>query len=124
SLNPTHGAESTQSVTVKTRFKKGVRAYYASGDKQIMLDHVSPVKTWIHEFGHALEQTGEVHEMAKGFLYKRVGTEEPTQLKTLNSQFSSTEYGREDEFGRAFDGSQTAKFYVGKYYKDDTEILS
>jgi SPP1 gp7 family putative phage head morphogenesis protein len=88
-----------------------------------------------HEVGHALEEFGEVHELAKGFLHSRVGKE---AVKSLSAEFPDKKYkdyelGREDDFASAFQQKIPAlteeriyerALYTGKYYQGATEVLS
>lgn len=107
----------------RSRFTKG----------RIELSNGTQARTIVHELGHQLETTGEVHELAKGFLHHRVGGEPAKSLrKVFGSHFSAHEQGREDDFlklwlgfdfGNPVDPKSWA-FYSGKHYQGATEIVS
>lgn len=88
-----------------------------------------------HEFGHAMEAYGEVHELAKGFLYHRVGDDPNRQLMQILPEFGygPDEFGRDDQFHKAVStrlsetdnrGVKNLAWYTGKQYQGATEVLS
>lgn len=108
------------------RIHKG-RAYYSA--EGIHVNNKKTVRTIVHEIGHAIESLGEVHELAKGFLYHRIGQNDLKSLWDLSEDFRNSnqakrEYVNEDDFGKAFGKGSLRAAYVGKYYEDGTEIIS
>lgn len=103
------------------------RPYYEKGEG-VYTDVGSKAKTLVHEIGHSLEELGEVHALAKGFLFHRVGTALPkTMFEVFGPGFAHNEYGNEDDFAKVFGDRPDSKYrgsYVGKYYKDNTEIMA
>jgi SPP1 gp7 family putative phage head morphogenesis protein len=127
------GKESV-TVTVEEIYGKN-RAYFMNGTRRIHLHRETEASVVIHEAGHALEDYGEVHELAKGFLYHRVGKDKCEHLPTLFPMFGyeDYEYGRDDDFGKAFQGRlsnmnslnvDNHSYYAGKQYRGATEVLS
>lgn len=112
-------------------FKIGVipgasRPHYSMG--RMHGSRNSKVGDWVHEIGHAIEQFGEVHELAKGYLHKRIGGERPQYLYKLfkGYRFRKTELGRGDKWDwfLLMTNNPASKFYVGKFYAGDTEIIA
>jgi len=77
-----------------------------------------------HEFGHCIEYANpHIHKLAQGFLRKRVGGEEPIALaQKFGGGYEANEFGRKDNFETVFE--ESSAYYVGKYYKDATEVIS
>jgi SPP1 gp7 family putative phage head morphogenesis protein len=92
--------------------KKGSRAYYTNGRKEIGLANLTKTETFIHEFGHALEyQFPNAKKQALAFRKSRIGNEKLSPIFK-----GKKEVGWKDGF---FD------HYCGKYYEDGaTEIIS
>lgn len=111
-------------ITIRWDSVVGVRAS-ANPDKTITVSSDCSTVTMIHEIGHQLEyQSVSIRKAVREFLDHRIGNETPSKLKDLfpDSGYRDDEFGRGDEFGKAF-GNQ--KWYVGKHYNDGitTEVI-
>jgi hypothetical protein len=69
-----------------------------------------------HEFGHSVDEQSHVYALTNGFLYSRIGVEEPVHM---GSGYRESEVGVADKF------FGTGDRYAGKIYTaKSTEILS
>ncbi len=103
---------------------KEQRAYYSHAQSQVMLTNGNGARTAVHEIGHHIETTNKaIHEAAHVFLAHRLKGEKPQQLnKVLGKRYDDDEYGRKDDFDKAFGDSG---WYVGKHYDHGaTEVIS
>lgn len=124
-LNPKVGSGTD---AVKAQAVGGARrAYYGRGSA-VHGSRSTTVDTWAHELGHAVEELGEIHELAKGFLHSRCQGESPTSLRKLfkGSGYRADEYGREDKWQwmATLKGNASSSWYVGKHYDEFTEVIS
>jgi hypothetical protein len=94
---------------------------------EVFVTHRSPVRTYVHEYGHHLESTLEgAEELANEFRdyrIKKAGTSDVS----LKKQFPKSKYG-EDEFGNPDDWEKAfgnSAYYIGKKYANNaTEVIS
>lgn len=107
---------------------KGDRANYNPYGRvsAIELDTFDGAPVAVHEYGHHIDEKvpGAMAASLK-FLEHRVGNEVPTKMKDLypNSKYKDDEYGRKDDFDKAFDTN--GAYYVGKDYNGRfTEVVS
>lgn len=117
-VNPLHGSARRMQFNAEIISK---RSYY---DTKLYMESDAGVSTWIHEAGHGIEELGDVHELAKGFLAHRVGEEVPTLMSKATgiTKYDLTEFGREDKFRELL--GDNAGWYAGKHYNSYTEIIS
>lgn len=100
------------------------RAYQTGGD-QVYLPPGTKAPVIGHEIGHALEnQLPGAHAAVLAFAQHRFGDEPLQSLADLFpwDGYKSSETGRKDKFAALF-GERSA-YYVGKPYRDNSEVLS
>lgn len=104
---------------------EGFRAY-ASKKGFIKLSTMDDAAIAIHELGHHIEYSVPgVFKATMEFLDYRVGDQAPVSLaeKFPGHKFEADEFGRDDDFGKAFPGH--AAYYVGKDYGGHlTEVIA
>lgn len=114
-LSEKHG----KSVTVKIDQSVKDGAYYSRVSKTCFFTQSDDIGTHLHEMGHKLEDDlPKLHDLCKGFLHHRGGTEVSKWVGFRNI----SEIGVEDDWKKVF-GERAAR-YAGKYYDGATEILS
>ena len=110
--------------------EKEGRAHYSIENDQVVCSSYNDVATFVHEFSHAIEEKMPgVHEACVDFLRERTRGDELVSLKDkFGDQFRDNEFGRADDFAKAFgdaEGAERNGLYVGKDYGGRaTEILS
>jgi len=105
--------------------EEGYRANYQNDYNLVSMSPSDNETVYIHEMGHGLEHNlPGAHEAVSEFLKYRMNGEKPTKLKDQfpNSHFEDGEFGTKDNFDRSFSGHSA--YYVGKYYSDNSEIIS
>jgi hypothetical protein len=110
-----------------TRKRRSFAEHVAPSKATVNLSKGAPVRTAVHELGHALEFTlpGAL-AAAQAFLEYRTQGETPQRLRTLfPGRFAGTEYGRKDQFDQFFQTDKAEAWYCGKDYGPRaTEIVS
>jgi len=95
------------------------RGYYKSSGRILGLGVEDSPHTYVHEYGHLLEDSNaETRRLAQRFLARRTKGEVPQSLRSIYSDrgYRSDEMARRDKFMSA---------YMGKEYThDSTEIIS
>lgn len=110
---------------------KSTREFYSS-DGKVHINYLTGVETVVHEVGHSLEQSAQVHELAKGFLAKRVEGQRFEPMSKFSDAFpkKTKELAADGGFAKAWEGVVPAATqnlyggYTGKFYGNNTEILS
>jgi hypothetical protein len=103
------------------------RGWANSGNKRLEVPSEGNAALTVHEMGHHVEfRIDGVFKAAKEFLEYRVKGQALKKLNELfpGSGYKDDEFGRDDEFGKAFGAGTTASWYVGKHYDGATEIVS
>lgn len=118
--------ESNFGIAVDYARKLKGRAYHDKDEKSINFGTDDDFPVFVHEFGHALDEYGDVNELTKGFLAKRVGKERPRTMNEIEGTtvYDNGEIGRPGTFAPAFDGDVGKAAYTGSHYVGSTEVLS
>jgi len=103
------------------------RSYASRESHEIRLDRSKGRNVAIHEWGHQIEyHVPGVESVSNEFLRHRVGNETLVRLRDMfpDAGYRDDEFGRGDEFGKAF--GERSKWYVGKDYGGNgtTEIVA
>ncbi len=105
--------------------RKGGRAFARPDLRAVAVAHADSVSAWVHEIGHIIEHSTVAKggkpllDEAKRFLAKRAAAD-PAGLQRLRDIFPKLPYHASETAWK--DNFMTA--YMGKSYKDATELVS